>query len=122
MFDDVADFRTTLTDCHIHWQSDTPYYANSTQEVFLGIYAVDQTRLGMIAMGAQGKINFLWVDPKHRNQGLGRTLLHKAAETQKVEKVYICLSDNNSLEGFIQKVGFSKDPIEQYEMYIPLHR
>ncbi|MGG4217133.1 GNAT family N-acetyltransferase [Paenibacillus jamilae] len=119
-FDDIAAFRKILTDCHIHWQSDPPYYANSTQEVFLGIYAVNQTRLGMIAMSAQGKINFLWVDPKHRNQGLGRTLLHQAAETQKVEKVYICLSDNNSLEGFIQKAGFSKDAIEQYEMCMPL--
>ncbi|WP_404520611.1 MULTISPECIES: GNAT family N-acetyltransferase [unclassified Paenibacillus] len=64
-------------------------------------------------MSSQGKINFLWVDPKHRNQGLGCALLHRAAEIQKIEKVYICLSDNDSLEGFIQKIGLSKDPIEQ---------
>ncbi|MGQ3477296.1 GNAT family N-acetyltransferase [Paenibacillus sp. TY11] len=121
-FDDVAAFRKTLTDCHIHWQSDTPYYATSTQDAFLGIYEVNQTRLGMLAMSAQGKINFLWVDPKHRNQGLGRALLHRAAEIQKVEKVYISLPDNDSLEGFIQKIGLSKDPIEQYEMCIPLQR
>ncbi|MFK4302130.1 MULTISPECIES: GNAT family N-acetyltransferase [unclassified Paenibacillus] len=44
-FDDVAAFRKTLTDCHIHWQSDTPYYATSTQEAFLGIYEVNQTCL-----------------------------------------------------------------------------
>lgn len=121
-FDDIAAFRKTLTDCHIHWQSDTPYYATSTQEAFLGIYEVNQTCLGMLAMSAQGKINFLWVDPKHRNQGLGRALLHRAAEIQKVEKVYISLPDNDSLEGFIQKIGLSKDPIEQYEMCIPLQR
>ncbi|OMF73904.1 GNAT family N-acetyltransferase [Paenibacillus peoriae] len=120
-FDDVAAFRKTLTDCHIHWQSDTPYYATSTQEAFLGIYEVNQTCLGMVSMSAQGKINFLWVDPKHRNQGLGRALLDRAAEIQKIEKVYICLSDNDSLEGFIQKIGFSKDPIEQYEMCMPLN-
>lgn len=119
-FDDVAAFRKTLTDCHIHWQSDTPYYATSTQEAFLGIYEVNQTCLGMVSMSAQGKINFLWVDPKHRNQGLGCALLHRAAEIQKIEKVYICLSDNDSLEGFIQKIGLSKDPIEQYEMCMPL--
>ncbi|WP_025719215.1 GNAT family N-acetyltransferase [Paenibacillus polymyxa] len=119
-FDDVAAFRKTLTDCHIHWQSDTPYYATSTQEAFLGIYEVNQTCLGMVSMSAQGKINFLWVDPKHRNQRLGRALLHRAAEIQKTEKVYICLSDNDSLEGFIQKIGLSKDPIEQYEMCMPL--
>ncbi|QYK64798.1 GNAT family N-acetyltransferase [Paenibacillus sp. S25] len=119
-FDDVAAFRKTLTNCHIHWQSDTPYYATSTQEAFLGIYEVNQTCLGMVSMSAQGKINFLWVDPKHRNQGLGRALLHRAAEIQKIEKVYICLSDNDSLESFIQKIGLSKDPIEQYEMCMPL--
>ncbi|MDY8022225.1 GNAT family N-acetyltransferase [Paenibacillus polymyxa] len=119
-FDDIAAFRKTLIDCHIHWQSDTPYYATSTQEAFLGIYEVNQTCLGMVSMSAQGKINFLWVDPKHRNQGLGYALLHRAAEIQKIEKVYICLSDNDSLEGFIQKIGLSKDPIEQYEMCMPL--
>ncbi|MHB0883281.1 GNAT family N-acetyltransferase [Paenibacillus sp. SEL1] len=119
-FDDIAAFRKTLIDCHIHWQSDTPYYATSTQEAFLGIYEVNQTCLGMVSMSAKGKINFLWVDPKHRNQGLGCALLHRAAEIQKIEKVNICLSDNDSLEGFIQKIGLLKDPIEQYEMGMPL--
>jgi len=119
-FDDIEALRKTLTDCHIHWQSDTPYYAASTQEAYLCAYDRDQTCSGMVAMSPQGKINFLWVDPKHRNQGLGRALLHRAAETQKVEKVSICLPDNDSLEGFIQKIGLAKDSLEQYEMYLPL--
>ncbi|WP_226002276.1 GNAT family N-acetyltransferase [Paenibacillus sp. BJ-4] len=119
-FDDVEAFRKTLTNCHIHWQSDTPYYAASTQEAFLGIYGENQTCLGTVAMSPQGKINFLWVDPKHRSQGLGYALIHKAAETQKIEKVHISLSDNDSLERFMQKAGLVKDTLEQYEMYMPL--
>lgn len=119
-FGEVEAFRKTLTDCHIHWQSDTPYYAASTQEAFLGAYDVNQACVGIVAMSPQGKINFLWVDPKHRNQGLGRSLLHRAAEIQKIENVSICLSDPHSLEDFIQKVGLAKSPLEQYEMYMPL--
>ncbi|ADM72579.2 hypothetical protein GMA19_04827 [Paenibacillus polymyxa E681] len=67
-----------------------------------------------------GKVTHLITPPVHRKLFSACALLHRAAEIQKIEKVYICLSDNDSLEGFIQKIGLSKDPIEQYEMCMPL--
>ncbi|BBH23245.1 acetyltransferase [Paenibacillus baekrokdamisoli] len=119
-FDTLETFRNAFPDCHINWQSDTPYYAASTQEAFLCAYDANHRQVSLIAMSPQGKVNFLWVDPKYRNQGLGSSLLHKAAHKQKVEKVTVCLSNNASLEGFFRKLGFEKQPLEQYEMYVPL--
>lgn len=118
-FDVLDAFRETLTDCHINWQSDTPYYASSTREALLVVYDADR-QVAMIAMSPIGKVNFLWVDPGYRNRGLGLLLLHKAAELQKIEKISVCIPSNASLEGFLRKTNFGKDKIEQYEMYMPL--
>ena len=118
-FDTLEAFRKSLPDCHINWQSDTPYYAASTQEALLGTYD-GHRQVAFIAMSPQGKINFLWVDPTYRNQGLARKMLQKSAQVQNVEKVTVCLPNNASLEGFFRKIGFQKEPLEQYEMYLPL--
>ena len=118
-FDTLDSFRRSLPDCHINWQSDTPCYADSTKEAFLCAYDGNK-KAAVIAMSPQGKINLLWVDPDYRNQGLGRSMLKKAAQMQSVEKVTICLPSNSSIEGFLRKLGFEKQSIEQYEMYLPL--
>lgn len=118
-FDKLHSFRKSLLDCHISWQSDTPYYASSTHESLLGAYHADR-QVALIAMSSQGKINFLWVHPTCRHQGLGRSMIQKAAQAQNVEKVTICLPSNASLEDFLRKLVFQKEPIEQCEMYLPL--
>lgn len=118
--DKLETFRQTLADCHMNWQSDTPYYASSTQEALLGAYDIHHRQIALIAMSPQGKVNFLWVDPAYRNQGLGRYLLHKAADKQNVQKVTICLPNNSSIEGYLVKTRFEKQPLEQYEMYLTL--
>lgn len=118
-FDTLEDFRKSLPYCHINWQSDTPFYAASNKEVFLGMQDGSK-QIAMIAMSPQGKINFIWVDPAYRSQGLGRRLIQEAAQKHKVEKVTICLPSNAFLEGFLRKMNFKKEAVEQYEMYLPL--
>lgn len=118
-FDTLDSFRRSLPDCHINWQSDTPYYAGSTNEALLCTYDGNK-KVAVIAMSPQGKINLLWVDPIYRNQGLGRSMLQKAVQMQSVEKVTVCLPSNAAFEGFLRKMGFEKQLIEQYEMYLPL--
>lgn len=115
----LDSFRRALPDCHINWQSDTPSYACSTNDVFLCAYD-ENKKAAVIAMSPQGKVNLIWVNPEYRNQGLGRSMLQKAAQMQNVEKVSICLPSNASIEGFLRKLGFEKQSIEQYEMYLPL--
>lgn len=118
-FEKLNSFRKSLTDCHINWQSDTAYYSESKSEVYLSAYQGDK-EVAFIAMSANGKLNFLWVNPDHRNQGLGSSIILKAAQTQKVEKVTVSLPNNASFEGFLRKLGFHKESLEQFEMYLPL--
>lgn len=118
-FEKIDSFRKTLIDCHINWQSDTPYYAMSTNEAYLAAFEGDK-EIAFIAMSPNGKINLLWVHPAYRNQGLGSSMVQKAAHAQNIEKVSICLPNNSILEGFLRKQGFQKESLEQYEMYLPL--
>jgi ribosomal protein S18 acetylase RimI-like enzyme len=118
-YDIIKHFRDKLNACHINWQSDTPYYEHTTNNVFLGMYDEDQL-LAMIAVNPKGKINFLWVDPAYRSKGLAHYLVLAALQQLKVEKMTVCIPSNALLEGFFRKLQFQKDKIEQYEMYLPL--
>lgn len=118
-FEKVDEVRKSLFDCHINWQSDTPFYAMSTSEAYFAAYE-DHKEIAAIAMNQQGKINFLWVDPAYRNQGMGSSMVNIAALAQNAEKISICFPNNSRLEGFLRKLKFQKDSIEQYEMYLPI--
>jgi ribosomal protein S18 acetylase RimI-like enzyme len=118
-FEKIDSFRNSLMDCHINWQSDTPFYAMSTNEAYLAAYEGNK-EIAFSAMNQQGKINFLWVDPAYRNQGIGSSMVKKSSNVQNIEKVSICIPNNSSLEGFLRKLNFQKESIEQYEMYLPL--
>jgi ribosomal protein S18 acetylase RimI-like enzyme len=114
----LKSFRDNLT-CHINWQSDTPYYENSQTDLYLGIFEEEQP-IGMLAMSPKGKINFLWVEPSHRLQGIGHFLLLQAIQLLNVEKFTATIPSNALLEGFFRKLNFQKEKVEQYEMYLPL--
>ncbi|MFZ5354071.1 MAG: GNAT family N-acetyltransferase [Bacillota bacterium] len=118
-FDAIDSFRKSLNDCHINWQSDTPSYSGSSDEALLCAYDGSK-QIAYVAMSPQGKVNFLWVDKAYRNMGLGAAMLQNAAAAQKVEKINICIPSNSLLEGFVRKLKFNKEPVEQYEMYLPL--
>lgn len=118
-FGTLEAYRRGLPDCHINWQSDTAYYAASAKEAILGAYDGEKL-IAVTAMSSQGKLNFLRVDPAYRDRGLGRRMLQEATLAHNVEKATVCLPSNASLEGFLRKVGFEKEQIEQYEMYLPL--
>jgi GNAT superfamily N-acetyltransferase len=115
----IKSFREKLMACHINWQSDIPYYEDSKSDICLGAYD-DYQLIGLIAMNAKGKINFLWVEPSYRLKGLGHYLLYQAAGQSEVKNITVCIPGNALLEGFFRKLGFEKDKIEQYEMYLPI--
>lgn len=119
-FAELAAFRASLPDCHINWQSDPPFYAASSQEALLAIYDNNREPIAMTAMSPSGKINFLWVRPERRGQGLGRSMLRQAADKQRAEKLSVCLPGSAALGGYFRKLGFEKQPIEQYEMNMAL--
>ena len=55
-----------------------------------------------------------------RGKGIASNLILKASEELKLDKVSIGLPNNASLIGFLNHIGFKKDSISQYEMYITL--
>lgn len=118
-FDELNTFKNSLPDCHINWQSDTPYYAESKEETLLCAYD-NGRQIALLALNPHGKINFLWVAPDYRGQGVGKGMLSEAIKLRNIEKITICLPSNSSMEGFVRKLGFEKDSLEQYEMYLPL--
>lgn len=119
-YSELAAFRESLPNCHINWQSDPPFYANSDREALLAIYGDNRKPIAMTAMSPSGKLNFLWVDPEHRGQGLGRYMLRQAAAKQQAEKLNVCLTGSAALGDYFRKLGFEKQKIEQYEMNFPL--
>lgn len=108
-----------MNEIHINWQSDIPYFDGFFDTILQGIFDNDQL-IGAIAVLKTGKVNFLWVDSKYRQNGIGTHLLVNAIHQGNLEKITTCLPSNGYYEGFLRKHCFQKDSIEQYEMYLPL--
>lgn len=117
---ELTAFRESLPDCHINWQSDTPFYAASDREALLAVYGAGREPIAMTAMSPSGKINFLWVDPERRGQSLGLFMLRQAAAKHQAEKLNVCLPGSAGLGEYFLKLGFEKQQLEQYEMNFPL--
>lgn len=113
--------RGSLPDCHINWQNDVPYFAGSLRDSIHVLGAFDGARqAGTAAVTAQGRLCFLYVAPDCRNRGIARALLNNARVRWAFQKMSVSFPDNAALEGFLRKTCFQKDPLEQYEMYLPL--
>lgn len=111
--------REKINDVHINWQNDMDYIEMSENKAIIGAF-VNNKMIGVICANKNTKINFVWVDKIWRNQGIGTSLVIKAAEELGLEKITMGLPNNASIQGFIKKIGFEKDKLSQYEMYYTL--
>lgn len=118
-FEHLMKFRESLYDIHINWQSEPEYFSKTSYGKIIGAFENNKL-IGIIAQNLQGKVYFIWVFPKYRNKGIGRMLLYKISNEQNINKIQISTPNNNYLEGFLKKMGFVKEKIEQFEMYLPL--
>lgn len=108
--------RRGLPGIHINWQSELDYYRESTSDHHFEIEHEGQS-VGMLSLSGGGKINYIWIEPKYRNKGVGRQALQEAGNTMHLETMNIALTNNGSLEGFLRALRFEKDKIEQFEMF-----
>ncbi len=118
---DFASFKVEIQKWlhfHINWQNDMDYI-EKTNNTFYGAY-VDNDLKGSICMNEQGKISFIFVDKDYRNIGIATSLLHRASEELNISSLSIGFPNNNLLEGFLNKSGFEKNSLAQYEMYVLL--
>jgi ribosomal protein S18 acetylase RimI-like enzyme len=107
----------SLCEVHINWQSDIDYIEKSNTNINLGAFKGGKL-IGAVSISKGSKFSFLWVDKKHRGLGIASNLLSEAAENLNLTKVMTCTPNNASLEGFLKHVGFERDKISQYEMYL----
>lgn len=108
-----------INDTHINWQNDFDYISKIHGQIHYGVYK-EASMIGGLSLNPKGKINFLWVDSEYRNRGIGRGLINHAVREQEIRKLLISFPNNAGLLGFLKRLGFMKDSISQYEMYLTL--
>lgn len=117
--DDLRSLNHSIQDTHINWQNDFDYIHHIQGQKHYGVFQ-DAKLIGGLSIHPAGKINFLWIDPKYRNRGIGRGLIRHAASELNLSKLSVSFPNNAALMGFVKRLGFTKDPISQYEMYYTL--
>lgn len=115
--DILRTLQPQIEDIHINWQNDFDYMELLEEVLHYGVYNESEL-LGALSINKNGKVFFLWIAPLHRSKGLGKALLGYAAQTFTPSKIMINYTNNTKLEGFIKHIGFERDAISQYEMYL----
>jgi ribosomal protein S18 acetylase RimI-like enzyme len=118
---EISEFQKTIQkwDYHINWQNDIDYLSKTPTNVYYGAY-IDNEIVGCIAANPSGKVSFIMVDQNQRIKGIGRFLLNTVIKELDLSKMSISFPNNSLLEGFLNHLGFKKDSISQYEMYLSL--
>jgi len=117
--DTLRSFSREIHGLHINWQNDFDYTSYCNEQIYYGVFK-DATMVGGLNIHSAGRINFLWVDPGLRNKGIGKGLISHAVKELNIKKLAISFPGNVSLMGFVNRLGFMKDTISQYEMYMSI--
>jgi ribosomal protein S18 acetylase RimI-like enzyme len=117
--DALRSFSREMRDIHINWQNDFDYTSYFDEQRYYGVFK-DANMVGGLSIHPAGRVNFLWVDPRFRNKGIGGGLINHAVKELNLKKLAISFPSNASLTGFVKRLGFMKDPITQYEMYLTI--
>ncbi|MBP0726702.1 GNAT family N-acetyltransferase [Bacillus sp. RG28] len=117
----IANFESAIVkwDYHINWQNDLDYIKKGDNYHFYGAYFGNKL-IGSLCINATGKISFLYVEKNQRCKGIGSELLKNAIIEHELKNLNISFPNNSSLEGFIKKIGFERNKLSQYEMYLTL--
>ena len=117
--DALRKFSHEIRSVHINWKNDFDYTSHFDEQIYYGVFK-DANMVGGLSIHPAGKVNFLLVDPSFRNKGIGSGLISHAVRELDLKKLAISFPDNASLTGFVKRLGFMKNSITQYEMYMPI--
>ncbi len=115
----LEPLRTNLKDVHINWQNDVEYILSVENQFTYGIQNDGKTT-AVISINKNAKVNFLWVDPNFREQGMASSLLAHCIKELDLKKISAGFANNASLEMFLYRLGFKKDKFMQDEMYLSI--
>jgi len=118
-FNELEKARNLMGDVYINWQNDIDYIEKSEGQHNYGAYENNKL-IGILSINEYGRINLIWVDKKYRGQKIGSALLSHAIEVLNLTKLGTSFPNNHTLYSFYKKLGFEKEKIAQYEMYLTL--
>ena len=104
---------------HTNWQNRLDYAQKVAGVTHYGIYQ-EGVLAGCITLSPAGRIYFIYTRPDFRNRGIAASLLSHVARTIKQGNLNISFPANEQMESFVTRMGFSKNELSQYEMYMPL--
>lgn len=115
----IRALRNELVDIHINWQNDFDYISQINEQVYYGLFKENRL-MGGLSIHPKGRISFLWINPELRHQGIGKGIVSYAVKELGIEKLVIHFPNNANILGFIKRLGFTRDSLSQYEMYLTL--
>ncbi|HHY77782.1 MAG TPA: GNAT family N-acetyltransferase [Clostridiales bacterium] len=118
-FAELKNAKELMGDVYINWQNDFQYIEKSEGQHNYGVFA-DNKIIGLLSINEYGRINLLWVDKKYRGKKIATSLLRNAIDELNLTKLGTSFSNNHNLFAFYKKLGFEKENIAQYEMYLTL--
>jgi GNAT superfamily N-acetyltransferase len=104
---------------HINWQNDLDFIRKSEGQIFFGAVERDKV-IASTCISKGGKLSVLWVNRKNRMQGIAAAILKQASKELGLVRISSAIPNNALLEGFYRHIGFDRDKVSQYEMYLPL--
>lgn len=117
--EDIRRIASSFSDVHINWQNDLDYIEKLQGQKNLGAF-IGHKLIGAIIASKTGKVSFIWVDKSLRHNRIASRLMQITAEELKLSKIALSFPNNASLQGFANRLGFTKDQVSQYEMYLTL--
>jgi ribosomal protein S18 acetylase RimI-like enzyme len=118
-FDEIKKLAVKTQDIHINWQNDFDYIKKVEGQVCLGAF-IGKELIGALSAHPSGRISLLWINPNQRLKGAGSSLISSYVKEYNLKKAAISFPNNAKLEGFVKHIGFNRDSISQYEMYMTL--
>ncbi|SHI84328.1 GNAT family N-acetyltransferase [Lutispora thermophila] len=118
-FSQLKEIRDEMGDVYINWQNDLPYIEKSEGQHNYGAF-IENKIVGVLSINEYGRINLIWVNKKHRGQGIATGLLRNAIDKLNLIKLGTSFPNNHVLYGFYKKLGFEKEKVAQYEMFMIL--
>lgn len=117
--DELNSFSEKTSDIHINWQSDIDYIKKLNGQKNYGAF-IDNELIGAASVNKNTKLNYLYVNKKDRGKHIGAALISASVKELELNKLSTGFPSNASLTGFLKRMGFKRDNISQYEMYITL--
>lgn len=117
-FAELRSYRESLSDLHVNWQNEMDYIERSGG-LHYGVRERGELAAALSMQG--GSIKFLHVLEGRRGRGLARALIGRGVacaleRSPELTAVRSSFPENADLRAFYERLGFSADPLYQFEM------